>query len=63
MGAYTLLARRLDPARAEKIILSGKIYSAEELYEMGVVDVLANDGEGEQAVYAYIKKQNQANQG
>jgi len=63
MGAYTLLARRLDPARAEKIILSGKIYNAEELYEMGVVDVLANDGEGEQAVYAYIKKQNQANQG
>jgi len=63
MGAYTLLARRLDPARAEKIILSGKIYSAEELYEMGVVDVLANDGEGEQAVYSYIKKQNRANHG
>ena len=63
MGAYTLLARRLDPARAEKLILSGKIYSAEELFDMGVVDVLANDGEGEQAVYAYIKKQNQASQG
>ena len=59
MGAYTLLSRRLDPARAEKIILSGKIYKSEELYEMGVVDVLANPGEGEQAVYAYIKKQNQ----
>jgi len=63
MGAYTLLARRLDPARAEKMILSGKIRSAEELYDMGVVDVLANAGEGEQAVYAYIKKQNRANQG
>jgi DSF synthase len=63
MGAYTLLARRLDPARAEKIILSGKIYGAEELYEMGVVDVLANDGEGEQTVNAYIKKQNQTYQG
>lgn len=59
MGAYTLLSRRLDPARAEKIILSGKIYTSEELYEMGVVDVLANPGEGEQAVYAYIRKQNQ----
>jgi DSF synthase len=63
MGAYTLLSRRLDPARAEKMILSGKIYSAEELYEMGVVDVLANDGEGEQAVYTYIKKQSRANRG
>ena len=59
MGAYTLLSRRLDPTRAEKIILSGKIYTSEELYEMGVVDVLANPGEGEQAVYAYIRKQNQ----
>jgi DSF synthase len=60
MGAYTLLARRLDPARAEKIILSGKIYSAMELYELGVVDILVDDGEGEKAVYAYIKKQNRA---
>lgn len=60
MGAYNLLARRLDPARAEKLILSGKIYDAEELYAMGVVDVLVNDGDGEQAVYAYIKKQNRA---
>jgi DSF synthase len=63
MGAYSLLARRLDPARAEKIILSGKIYGAEELYEMGVVDILANDGEGEQTVNAYIKKQNQTYRG
>jgi len=56
MGAYTLLARRLDPARAEKLILSGKIYSAEELFDMGVVDVLANDGEGEQAVVRLHQK-------
>lgn len=63
MGAYTLLSRKLDPARAEKIILSGKIYSAEELYEMGVVDILAEPGEGEQAVYAYIRKQNQTYRG
>lgn len=60
MGAYTLLARRLDPARAEKLILSGKIYSATELYDMGVVDVLVDNGEGEKAVYAYMKKQNRA---
>jgi DSF synthase len=63
MGAYSLLARRLDPARAEKIILSGNIYSAEDMYEMGVVDVLVNDGEGEQAVDAYIIKQNRTYQG
>lgn len=56
MGAYSLLARRLDRARAEQMILSGRIYSAEELYDMGVVDVLAEDGAGEEAVYGYIRK-------
>ncbi|MHB8535529.1 MAG: crotonase/enoyl-CoA hydratase family protein [Sulfuricaulis sp.] len=59
--AYSLLARRLDPARAERMILSGRIYAAEDLYEMGVVDVLAENGEGQAAVSAYIKKQNRAN--
>jgi len=59
--AYSLLARRLEPARAERLILSGRTCTAEELYEMGVVDVLAENGEGEEAVNTYIKKQNRAN--
>jgi len=57
MGAYSLLSRKLDPAHAEKMILSGKLYSAEELYEMGVVDVLADDQQGEMAVYDYVRKE------
>lgn len=61
MGAYSLLARKLGPAHAERLILSGRTYSAEELYGMGVVDVLAENGEGQKAVNAYIKKQNRAN--
>ncbi len=56
MGAYSFLSRRLDAARAEKMILSGRIYTAEELHEMGIVDILAEDGEGEQAVREYIDK-------
>ena len=58
MGAYSVLSRKVGSALAEKMILSGKLYSAEELYDMGVVDVLAEEGEGELAVYRYI---NQAN--
>lgn len=54
MGAYSFLSRRLDPARAERMILSGRIYTAEELYDMGVVDILAEDGNGEEAVRQYI---------
>jgi DSF synthase len=54
MGAYSLLSRKLDPARAERMILSGRIYSAAELYDMGLVDVVAEDGEGDHAVRHYI---------
>ena len=56
MGAYQFLSRRLTPAAAEKMILSGRTYGAEELYEMGIVDVLAEEGEGEQAVNDYITR-------
>lgn len=60
MGAYNLLARRIGTALAERIILSGKTYTAEELYEMGVIDVVAEDGEGVQATENYLKSHNQS---
>ncbi len=63
MGAYSLLSRKLDAKRAERMILSGKVYTAEELYDMGLVDVLADDGDGELAVYDYIKRENRARNG
>ena len=56
MGAYNLLARKVGVVLAEKMILSGKIYSSDELYEMGVVDVLAEPGSGVQAVYDFVVK-------
>ena len=56
MGAYHLLARRLPIAQVEKMILSGKLYEAEELYQMGIVDVIAEDGFGEISVIEFIKK-------
>jgi DSF synthase len=63
MGAYSLLSRRLGAARAERLILSGRLYKAEDLHEMGVVDVLAEDGDGEEAVRSYIRKQSRAANG
>lgn len=54
MGAYSFLSRRLDVVRAEKLITNGRLYSAAELHEMGIVDVLAEDGQGETAVCEYI---------
>ncbi len=57
MGAYSFLARKVGVMQAEKIILSGKLYSAEELHEIGLVDVLVENDEGEHAVYDYVEKQ------
>ena len=57
MGAMTLLGRKIGFQQAEKIILSGKLYSSEELYELGAVDVLAEKGHGELAVYDFVRKE------
>lgn len=56
MGAYSYLSRRLNPAAAERMILSGKIYTAEELFDLGLVDVLAEDGEGVAAVRRHVRE-------
>lgn len=58
MGAYTFLRQRVNSSLAEHIILSGKLYRAEELYEMGVIDYLAEDGAGKDALRDYIRQAN-----
>ena len=56
MGAYSFLARKVGRRITEELITSGNLYTARQLYDMGVVDVLAPDDAGEAAVYSYIKK-------
>jgi DSF synthase len=56
MGAYSFLVRRVGRKLAEKFILEGKIFSAEELHEMGIVDILVEDGEGEVAIVDYCQR-------
>lgn len=56
MGAYSFLSRRLTPAAAERMILSGKVHTAEELFNLGLVDVLAEDGEGVAAVRQVVRE-------
>ncbi len=56
MGAHSYLTRRIGAARAEQIIMSGKVYTAEELHGMGLVDVLAEDGDGERTVREWIQR-------
>ena len=56
MGAYSFLARRIDPVRVEKMILSGRIYTAQELHEMCLIDVVAESGYGEVEAEKFINK-------
>jgi DSF synthase len=56
MGAYSFLLRRVGRKKTESFILEGKIHSAEELYELGIVDILVDDGQGEAAIVEYCQK-------
>ena len=55
MGAYSFLCKRIAPHQAEKLMLSGQIHCSEELYKMGLVDVLVPRGQGVQAVEDVIR--------
>jgi len=54
MGAYSLLARRIGMRAAEELMLSGKMLPAYKLRDMGVIDVIAPNGQGEAAVRGWI---------
>ncbi len=54
MGAYSLLARYVGTKIAEEMITSGKIYTAKELYEKGIVTQIAN--QGYKSVEKYMKR-------
>ena len=56
MGAYSFLLRRVGRKITEQMILGGKIYSAAELHDMGVVDILLEDGEGEDFIHQYAER-------
>jgi DSF synthase len=63
MGAVSLLTRRIGLRAAEELILSGKVLPAAKLHEMGIVDVLAKDGQGEAAVAEWIMKNDRRRNG
>lgn len=56
MGALNLLARRINLHQAERLVASGETYSAEQLRDMGIVDIVVDDGNGIHAVRDYIQR-------
>ena len=55
MGAWDFTIRKAGFAVANEMILSGRLYSAEELLARRMVDVLAEDGEGEAAIERVLR--------
>ena len=55
MGAYSILSRRVGPVLARQMITDGRVYSAEEMFDMGIVTQVVEQGEGEAATIAWIK--------
>jgi DSF synthase len=56
MGAHAILSRKLGSAMANRLILSNETYTAEQMYELGIVHQLAEPGEGLKACREFIKR-------
>ncbi|MEJ7927389.1 crotonase/enoyl-CoA hydratase family protein [Sphingobium sp. AN641] len=54
MGAYSILSRRVGPLIARQMITEGRIYSADEMFDMGIVSRVVDTGEGEAATRQWI---------
>jgi DSF synthase len=63
MGAYSFLQRKVGRRTTEELILSGNTYTARQLYDMGIVDVITSDGTGEAAVANYVRKHGRGSNG
>jgi DSF synthase len=55
MGAWNFTIRKAGFAVAKEMILSGKLYTADELMQRGLVDMVVEDGEGEAAIDEVVR--------
>jgi DSF synthase len=55
MGAWNFTIRKAGFAVANDMILSGRLYTAEQLHRRGLVDLVVDDGDGEAAVEQVVR--------
>ena len=55
MGAWPLTIRKAGFAVANEMILSGRLFTAEQLMRRGLVDAVVEDGEGEHAIESVVR--------
>jgi len=63
MGAYSFLARSCGTNIAEKLITSGEVYTATQLFDMGIVHRLAKADEGVACVKKFMRQHRQLGNG
>ncbi len=56
MGSLALLLRKVSPGVARRLIVEQTVYTAAELHELGVVDILARPGEARGTARAYMRE-------
>ena len=63
MGAHAILSRKIGAAMTDRMIMSNKTYSAEEMHELGIVSEVVEPGEGIAATAEFIKRANRKHAG
>src|SRR4051812_42738660 len=63
MGAYSFLDRKVGQRVTEELLSTGKLYTADDMLALGVVDCVVESGQGEAAVAAMIKRNSRSRNG
>lgn len=63
MGAYSFLDRKVGRRLTEELLSSGKIYSADDMLALGVIDLVVDTGAGEAEIAALAKRQTRSRNG
>ncbi len=60
MGACSFLERKVGKRATENLITSGKMYSADDMLAMGVVDLVVDQGRGEAEIAGFIRSRSRS---
>ena len=63
MGAYSFLERKVGKRITEELLGNGKIYGAEEMQTLGVIDCVVDAGRGEAEIASFIKSRSRSRNG
>jgi DSF synthase len=63
MGAYSFLDRRVGRRVTEELLSNGRVYSADDMLAMGVIDWVVEPGTGEAEVAELIRRQSRSHNG